>query len=97
MPRNSTTMIHAARQEFDQLLDSLSAQAKSEATAYQVERNLFAQLLALGRRLLEVFFALFLCALHRAQRGAERLQPGRNAPSNPQLDVAPLRVGFWGA
>jgi len=67
MPRNSTTMIQTARQEFDQILDSLRAQAEAESTAYQVERDLFARLLALGRLLLEVFFAH--CARRSAQQG----------------------------
>ena len=47
-------MIHTARQQFDRILDSLHAQSAAQATAYQVEQNLFAQLLALGRLLLGV-------------------------------------------
>jgi len=59
-------MIRIARQEFDQILDALHAQAAAGATAYQVERDLFAQLLALGRLLLKVFFAL--CAERSAKQ-----------------------------
>jgi hypothetical protein len=63
-------MIRTARQEFDQILDSLHAQATAESTAYQVERDLFARLLALGRLLLEIFFA------HCARRSAQQDRVG---------------------
>lgn len=66
MPHNSTDMIHTARQEFDHLLDYLRRQADAQATAYQVERGLFKHLLALGRTLLGLFFAL--CAERSAHR-----------------------------
>lgn len=65
MPHNSTDMIHNAREEFDHLLAYLRGQAQEGATAYQVERDLFKQLLALGRMLLRLFFAL--CAQRSAQ------------------------------
>lgn len=81
MPRNFTTMICTARQEFDQVLDALQAQAEAGATAYQVERDLFAQLLALGQLLLKVFFAL--CA--------ER--SGRKKVRSP--DGTSLRIHSW--
>ena len=66
MPRNSTIMIRTARQKFDRILDALQTQAEAGATAYQAERSLFAQLLALGRLLMNVFFAL------SAERSAEQ-------------------------
>lgn len=58
MPHNSNDMIRSARHEFDLLLDSLHQHVHAGATAFQVERDLFKQLLALGRRLLELFFVL---------------------------------------
>ena len=81
MPRNSTPMIHTARQQFDRILDSLHAQSAAQATAYQVEQNLFAQLLALGRLLLKIFFAL--CAERSAQ------------PTVHGADGTPLRLHSW--
>lgn len=63
-------MIRTARQEFDQLLDSLHSRAESRSTAYQVERELFTRLLALGQLLLKVFFAL--CAQRSARRDAQQ-------------------------
>jgi hypothetical protein len=66
MPCNSTTMIRTARQEFDHLLDSLREHAEGRSTAYQVERDLFTRLLALGRLLLKIFFA------HCARRSAQQ-------------------------
>ena len=67
MPCNSKTMIRTTRQEFDQLLDWLHSRAESRSTAYQVERELFTRLLALGQLLLKVFFTL--CAQRSAQQG----------------------------
>jgi hypothetical protein len=67
MPHNSTDMIHNARQEFDHLLGYLRGQADRGATAYQVECSLFTHLLALGRMLLGLFFAL--CAERSARQG----------------------------
>lgn len=66
MPHNSTDMIHNARQEFDHLLDYLSRQAEQGTSAYQLERGLFTHLLALGRMLLSLFFAL--CAERSARQ-----------------------------
>lgn len=51
-------MVRTAREEFDQLLDFLVQHAHGGSTVYQVERDLFARLLALGQTLLEVFFVL---------------------------------------
>jgi len=70
MPCNSKTMIRTARQEFDQLLDLLHSRAGSRSTAYQVERELFTRLLALGQLLLKVFFAL--CAQRSARQDAQQ-------------------------
>ena len=58
MPHNSNDMIRSARQGFDHLLDSLHQHVHTGSTAFQVERDLFKQLLALGRSLLQLFFVL---------------------------------------
>ncbi|HSR54542.1 MAG TPA: ISKra4 family transposase [Acidobacteriota bacterium] len=63
-------MIRSARQEFDQLLDSLHQQVHTGATAFEVERDLFKQLLALGRSLLALFFTLV--AQHSSKHAPER-------------------------
>jgi hypothetical protein len=63
-------MIHNARQDFERLLQTLHQHAHQASTAYQVERDLFKQLMALGRALLAIFFAL------AAQRWARPRQAG---------------------
>jgi hypothetical protein len=68
MPHNSNDMIRRARQEFDHLLEAVHQHARQASTAYQVERDLFKHLLALGRGLLALFFAL---AAARTQRPAQ--------------------------
>ena len=58
MPHNSNAMIRSARQEFDQLLDAVHEHVHRQATAFELERDLFKRLLALGRSLLALFFTL---------------------------------------
>jgi hypothetical protein len=72
---NSNTMIRTARQEFDQLIDSLHSRAGSRSTAYQIERELFTRLLALGELLLKVFFAQ---CVQRSARQSVACEGGRS-------------------
>lgn len=70
MPHNTNDMIRNARDEFEHLLDYMSLQAHSQTTAYQVERDLFRYIMALGRTLLALFFAL--CANRHAQQSRQQ-------------------------
>lgn len=64
MAFNSTEIIQAIHQEYEQMLDYVTNEAAMQTTADQMERGLFQRLLALGRQLLLLFFTL------RAQRSA---------------------------
>ena len=52
MTINSDTLTHEIRQEFTKLLDYVTNEAAQQATAYEIERGLFAALLRLGAQLL---------------------------------------------
>jgi hypothetical protein len=56
MTLNSDTIIHEIRQEFTKLLDYVTNDAAQQATAYEIERELFFWLLRLGAQLLCLFF-----------------------------------------
>jgi len=58
MTSNSQPIIQEIRQEFEMLLDFVSGDQAQQATADQIERGLFKLLLALGAKLLLLFFAL---------------------------------------
>lgn len=55
---NSTEIIQEIHKEFAQMLDYVTNEAAYQATADQIERGLFKQLLQLGRQLLWLFFTL---------------------------------------
>jgi len=57
MTFNSTQIIHEVHAEFEQMIDFVTNEAAGTATADQIERGLFSRLLALGARLLLLFFA----------------------------------------
>lgn len=63
MPPSPATMIIDLRDEFDTLIDFVTE--ADTAKLYEVERSLFSMLLALGVKLLALFFAVRSQALHR--------------------------------
>ena len=58
MEFNSTEIIQEIHKEFAQMLDYVTNEAAYQASADQIERGLFKQLLQLGRQLLLLFFTL---------------------------------------
>lgn len=58
MTSNSKTIIQDIRQEFEMLLDFVSGEQAQQATADHIERGLFKLLLAMGAKLLRLFFVM---------------------------------------
>jgi hypothetical protein len=58
MTSNSQTIIQDIRQEFEMLLEFVTSDQAKEATADHIERSLFKLLLALGAKLLTLFFVM---------------------------------------
>ena len=58
MTSNSQTIIQDIRQEFEMLLKFVTSDQAKEATADHIERSLFEMLLALGAKLLTLFFVM---------------------------------------
>jgi hypothetical protein len=58
MTSNSQTIIQDIRHEFEMLLEFVTSQQAHQATADQIERSLFKLLLALGAKLLNLFFVM---------------------------------------
>ncbi len=58
MTFNSTEIIQDIRTDFEQMLDFVMGEEARTATADQIERGLFSLLLALGAKLLGLFFAM---------------------------------------
>lgn len=58
MTSNSPTIIQAIRQEFEMLLDFVTGEQAHQATADQIERGLFKLLVAVGAKLLLLFFVM---------------------------------------
>lgn len=58
MTSNSQTIIQDIRQEFEMLLEFVTGDQAKQATADHVERSLFKLLLALGAKLLSLFFMM---------------------------------------
>jgi hypothetical protein len=58
MTSNSKTIIQDIRQEFEMLLDFVIGDQAQKATADQIERGLFTLLLAIGTKLLMLFFVM---------------------------------------
>jgi hypothetical protein len=58
MTSNSKTIIQDIRQEFEMLLDFVTGEPAQQATADQIERGLFKLLLAMGAKLLLLFFII---------------------------------------
>jgi len=83
MPSSPDTMIRQLREEFDTLIDFVSA--ADTAKIYEVERSLFSMLLAMGAKLLALFFAVRSQALHR--QGAEEGPPFHSFKSKNYLSV----------
>ena len=73
-------MIHQIREEFDMLIEFVTG--ADTAKLYEVERSLFSMLLAMGAKLLGLFFALRSQALHR-----ERVEGFHSFKSRNYLSV----------
>ena len=58
MSSNSQTIIQDIRQEFEMMLKFVTSDQAKEATADHIERSLFKLLLALGAKLLTLFFVM---------------------------------------
>ena len=58
MTSNSKLIIQDIRQEFEMLLDFVTGEQAHQATADQIERGLFKLLLAMGAKLLRLFFVM---------------------------------------
>jgi hypothetical protein len=58
MTSNPQTIIQDIRQEFEMLLDFVTGEQAQKATAAQIERGLFKLLLAVGAKLLMLFFVM---------------------------------------
>lgn len=58
MTSNSKTIIQDIRQEFEMLLNFVVGEQAQQATADQIERGLFKLLLAMGAKLLTLFFVM---------------------------------------
>jgi hypothetical protein len=58
MTSNSQTIIQDIRQEFEMLLEFVTSDQAKAATADHIERSLFKLLLALGAKLLTLFFVM---------------------------------------
>ncbi|GIK37408.1 MAG: hypothetical protein BroJett011_12410 [Chloroflexota bacterium] len=58
MTSNSQRIIQDIRQEFEMLLDFVIGEPAQQATADQIERGLFKLLLAMGAKLLRLFFVM---------------------------------------
>lgn len=58
MTSNSPTIIRDIRQEFEMMLEFVTGNQAKSATADHIERNLFKMLLALGAKLLTLFFIM---------------------------------------
>jgi hypothetical protein len=58
MTSNSQTIIQDIRQEFEMLLDFVTGEPAQQATADHIERGLFKLLLAMGAKLLRLFFVM---------------------------------------
>ena len=58
MASNSQPIIQDIRQEFEMLLEFVTGEPAQEATADQIERSLFKLLLAVGAKLLMLFFVM---------------------------------------
>lgn len=58
MTSNSQTIIQDIRQEFEMLLEFVTGEQAQKVTADQMERSLFSLLLALGAKLLQLFFVV---------------------------------------
>ena len=58
MTFNSQTIIQDVRTDFEEMIDFVKGEEARTATADHIERGLFKMLLALGAKLLTVFFVI---------------------------------------
>lgn len=58
MTSNSQTIIQDIRQEFEMLIEYVTGEQAQKVTADQMERSLFSLLLAVGAKLLQLFFVV---------------------------------------
>ena len=79
MSSNSAQIVHQLRCEFQELIEYVTGDQSRSRTAYEVELTLFKWLLALGAKLLHLFF------VHRA---AIRPSGSIYAPDGAELKVS---------
>jgi hypothetical protein len=82
MSSNSEHIIHQIRHDFEHLVEYVTGEASGTHTAYEVELTLFRQLLALGCKLLLLFFQF---------RAAERPQEPVKAADGTRLRYHSMR------
>ena len=96
MTSNSPTIIQDIRQEFEKLLDFVTGDVAQTATADQIERGLFKLLLALGFKLLNLFFVV---RSETSSRAAIRLATGQSLPYHRDTKRAYFsifgKLGLW--
>ena len=79
MTFNSQTIIQEARADFEKMIDFVKGEEARTATADQIERGLFKMLLALGAKLLTVFFVM------RSEDALDRRYKGKMVKSCPTI------------
>jgi hypothetical protein len=96
MTSNSATIIQDIRQEFEILLDFVRGDVAQTATADQIERGLFKLLLALGFKLLNLFFVV---RSETSSRETLRLSTGQTLPyhRDTKRDYFSIfgKLGLW--
>ena len=83
MPSSPDIMIRQLREEFETLIDFVSSSDTTKI--YEVERSLFSMLLAMGAKLLGLFFALRSQALH--EQAPQEAPPFHSFKSRNYLSV----------
>jgi hypothetical protein len=91
MTSNSKTIIQDIRQEFEMLLDFVTGEPAQQATADHIERGLFKLLLALGAKLLMLFFVIRSEACSR-----ETLQTATGATLAYERDTKRIYYSIFG-
>jgi hypothetical protein len=91
MTSNSPTIIRDIRQEFEMMLEFVTGNQAKSATADHIERNLFKMLLALGAKLLILFFIM---RAEQCSRASHQTAGGESLPY--QRDTHRSYVAIFG-
>ena len=91
MTSNSKMIIQDIRQEFEMLLDFVTGEPAQQSTADHIERGLFKLLLALGAKLLLLFFVMRSEACSR-----EPLQTANGVTLGYERDTKRLYYSIFG-